>query len=519
MDESNPYGHNLLIEGNKIKAINVDENCIDNKYKKYDLEGKTLLPGFNDSHMHILSYGISLDMVDLRQSESIEEIQERVSKFIEKKDLSEGEWIFGRGWNHEDFIEKRIPDKNDLDSVSEKYPIAITRTCGHIVSVNSKALELCNISSESYIEGGIIYKNEEGQPNGIMAEKAKEFIYQNQRELTIEDVKNYIRLATKKLQKLGLTTVQSDDLAAANIDKQQVMQAFYELSRDKELPVKVNMQLKLKSVEDLLKFINENPVRYYSDFLSLGPLKIIADGSLGARTAAMREPYADSPDEIGGLIFSKRELEELIDCAYRNNMQTALHAIGDKTIEIYLDINEKLQAKYGKKLRNRIIHCQITDYKLIKRIAKLGLMADIQPPFTASDWKMVRDRLGDKRSVNTHAWKTMMDNGINVSGGSDCPVESPAPLKGIRCAVTRLDWDDKPEGGWFPDQKLSVYDAIKMYTINSAYSCFEKDRKGILKEGYEADIVVLDQDPFIIDPKSIDDIEVYTTIVNGNIDL
>ncbi|MGM0602803.1 MAG: amidohydrolase [Bacillota bacterium] len=514
MDEKNPTVKNVLVEDDKIISFNVE---VQDEYQLIDLNGKTLLPGFNDSHMHALSYGMTLDMVDLNNVNSIEEIISEVSNFIENKDPAEDEWIFGRGWNHENFTEKIMPTRYDLDKISTSRPIVLTRTCGHLLTANSAALEKININSDTYIEGGKIDIDDNGVPTGIFAEKAMDLIYENMPSFSVEDIKNYLIKAGEKLRKKGITFVQTDDLDSANVHFQKVMQAYYELADENKLPIKFNLQLRLKTPAEIKEFLDNNLITYYDDFLTLGPLKVLADGSLGARTAALRESYADEENQFGELVYGKKKLYNLSEIALKNGLQIACHAIGDRTVALFIDIMEQLQKRYGKGLRNRIIHCQITDYDLLEKMAELNLEADIQPPFTATDWSIVSERIGKDREIGTYAWKSMLDLGINAAGGSDCPVENPDPIWGIACAVTRMDKENKPDGGWQPWEKLTVQDALKLYTKNAAYNCFMENQIGQIKKNYKADFVILDKNPFLTSEKEIKNINVAGTSINGNL--
>ena len=514
MDENNPTVNNVLIENDQIIDFNTEAK---NEYQLIDLKGRTLLPGFNDSHMHVLAYGMALDMVDLNNVHSIDEMISAVKNFIEEKKPEENEWIFGRGWNHENFSERKMPTRYDLDKISSSRPIVLTRTCGHLLTANSAALEKIDIDSDTYIEGGKIIFDDNKNPNGIFAEKAMDLIYDNMPPLSVEDIKNYLVKAGKMLRKKGVTAVQTDDLDSANVHFQKVMQAYYELADENKLPIKFNLQLRLKSPEEINDFLENNLITYYDDYLTLGPLKVLADGSLGARTAALRESYADEENQFGELVYGEKKLYNLSEIALKNGMQIACHAIGDRTVALFIDIMERLQKRYGSGMRNRIIHCQITDYDLLKRMAELNLQADIQPPFTATDWSIVSERIGKEREIGTYAWKTMFDLGINAAGGSDCPVESPNPIWGISCTVTRQDRDYNPAGGWQPWEKLTVQDALKLYTKNAAYNCFMDNQIGQIKRDYKADFVILDKNPFLTAEEEIRNIKVAAVSVNGDI--
>lgn len=521
MDKNMPVIENVVINDNKIIAVNANIRKEQfNNYEIIDLAGKVLLPGFNDSHMHLLSYGKSLDMVDLNSTRSIEELKYKVKDFIERNNIPDGKWVLGRGWNHEKFKEKRMPNRYDLDEISERHPIVLTRTCGHIRVLNTRCMEISGLNENFQIESGKIFKDENGNPLGIFAEQGtKAIIYKNKPKLTRGEIKKYILLAADEFRKSGLTSVHTDDFEAEaqNENYQEILDAYYELSDEGMLPIKVNHKLQLKKVKDIDTLLKNNVKRNYSDYLSIGPLKIEADGCLGGWTAAIENQYEDKPNDAGILNFEYSELYELIDYAYRNNLQVACHAIGDRTAKIYLKIIEIMKNKYNKDLRPRLIHCQITNMDLIRKMASLGVIADVQPIFVGTDWQIVERRVGRRRAMTSYAWRSLMEQGVIVAGGSDTPVERYEPLLGIKCAVERKDESGKPKGGWNPFEKVTVYDALKMYTYNSAYAEFKEDRKGVIKEGFEADFVILEEDPYLVEPNALGDIPVYGTVVNGNI--
>lgn len=520
MDKNKPVVSNIVINGSLIEAVDVNMKeylCAEDEI--IDLDGAIVLPGFNDSHMHLLSYGKSLDMVDLNDVTSVEQLIQKARQFISDNKVPKGVWVIGRGWNQDKFSDQRMPTYKDLDKISKEHPIVMTRTCGHIRALNSLCMEQSGMKDRTSIKGGKVFLNSEGKPTGIYAEQgAKEIIYSTKPKLTKEDIKRYVLLAANKFRLAGLTSVHTDDFESEsnNESYQLILDAYYELSDDGKLPIKVNHKLQTKKIDKLDELLKQNIIKNYSDFLSIGPLKIEADGSLGARTAAIVGTYHDDCSTSGELNFSYRELHELIDYAYRNHLQVAVHAIGDRMARIYIDIIDKMTKKYGVDLRPRLVHCQITDNDIIKDISRLGIVADVQPIFVSTDWKIAEQRVGKEKAMTSYAWRTLMEQGVIVSGGSDSPVESYKPLSGIECAVTRQDESRLPAGGWNPFEKVTVYDALRMYTYNSAYAEFKEDRKGLIKSGYQADMVILDEDPYLVDNHSISKINIKGTVINGD---
>lgn len=516
MDERHPIASNMVVEGEVITGLDLTPEEISSQSGEIiDLQEKTVLPGFNDSHAHMVSYGMSLEMLYLNDATSIRELQAMVKDYIEKNNVEEGKWVLGRGWDDTKFAENRDLCKEDLDEISTRHPIVLGRTCGHLRALNTNALQRCKIDKSTQVKGGRIDLDRDGEPVGLVGEEAKEIIFEAIPPYSVEDYKRFIVNGANKYREAGLTSVQSDDFEASGEPFKNVMQAYIELAQNRELPIKVNLQLQLRTIEKIEELLSAYPVRSYTEFFSMGPLKIVPDGSLGAKTAALRKPYLGDPHNFGLLLFSPFDLEELIDYAYGRSLQVACHAIGDRTIEVFLDIIERMKEKYERTSRPRIIHCQLTDIDLIKRMRTLNVIADAQQSFVASDWRIAEERLGKERCVNTYAWKTMQENGIVVSGGSDSPVETYNPFRGIEVAVTREDDEGNPKGGWMPHEKVTVHDAIKMYTLNSAYSCYEEHKKGMLAPNYRADFIVLKDNPFLVHPSNLEEMEVESSTIEG----
>lgn len=522
MDDDRSIKESLYIEGNKIKDYGSDSYILD-KYgeragKKLDLKKRTVLPGFNDSHMHLLMYGESLESVDLREAKSVDEIIIRCRKFLEKNKLREEQWLLGMGWNDELFNDNKYPTKDDLDKISTEIPISLTRVCRHITVCNSKALKILNIDENTKIDGGEIEKDIEGKPTGTLKENALNIINKAQPEASKEDIKTILKKAAKKLEEYGITSIQSDDLQHCGKSWESVVKAYRELYFNNEMKVRVNQQclfFKIEEYEDFLSKLNIYPD--IKEKYKIGPLKLLGDGSLGARTAYMNEPYCDDKSKFGITTFSEKQLESLILKAFDHNMPVAIHAIGDKMIEISVKSIGNAEKLTGKKLRNGIVHCQITTNDVFEKIKNNNISVYIQPIFTASDWNVVDKRIGIERSKTSYNWKRLFDLGVNVSFSTDAPVESPNPLENIYAAVTRKDLDGNPAGGWLPNQKLTVDQSIQAYTKNSAYMSYEENIKGTLERNMLADMVVLEDDIFNIAPEKIKDIKVNMTIIDGQI--
>lgn len=525
MDKDNTVVEGVGIKDNKIIKIGSTQQILalkEENTKVIDLEGKTLVPGFNDSHMHLVNYGYSLIQVDLIGVESIEEINERVRNYIKDRDIEGRIWVRGRGWNQDYFLgDKVFPTRYDLDKISKEQPIVATRTCGHVAVINSKALEVLGITKGTpQVEGGHFDLDEHGEPLGIFRENALSIIYDAIPNPSISEIKKMILSATKAMNKCGITSVGTDDfesLPGKEYDK--IMEAYLELKDEGKLNMRVYEQYLLPHLDKLKSFINKGYKTGWGDeFFKVGPLKLLLDGSLGARTAALNEPYTDDPTTSGIVTITQEELNELVTFAHNNENQVAIHGIGDKgmymafeAIERALDENPREDHRHG------IVHAQITDEYLLNKFRELKAVAYIQPIFLDYDWKMVKDRIGVEREKTSYNWKTMVNMGTHIACGSDSPVDSFNVMYGIYEAVTRKDLKGNPDAGWLPEQGLTVKEALYGYTMGGAFASFEEDIKGSIKEGKLADLVVLSDDIFQINPNRIKDVNVEMTIFDGKV--
>lgn len=525
MDKDSTIAEGVLVKDNRIFKVGSSEEILslkDDNTKVIDLEGKTMVPGFTDSHMHLVNYGYALMQVDLIGVTSIDEINERVAQYIKDKNIEKGIWVRGRGWNQDYFNgEKVFPTRYDLDKISTDYPIVITRTCGHVAVANSKALELTGIKKGTpQIEGGHFDLDEDGEPLGIFRENALGVLYGAIPSPTKEEIKEMITSAIEKMNRCGITSVGTDDLESLpGVAYAEIIEAYLELKDEGNLNMRIYEQCLLPQIDRLKEFINKGYKTGWGDeYFKIGPLKLLLDGSLGARTAALNEPYEDDPTTSGIITATQQELDELVSFAHNNGTQVAIHGIGDKGMYMAFEAIEKALGENPKEdHRHGIVHCQITDEYLLNKFKELDAVAYIQPIFLDYDWKIVKDRVGDRREKTSYNWKTMVDLGVNIACGSDSPVDSFNVMYGIYEAVTRKDLQGNPEGGWLPEQGLTVEEALIGYTTGGAYASFEEDIKGSIEEGKLADMVVLSQDIFEIDPESIKDVNVEMTIFDGRI--
>lgn len=318
----------------------------------------------------------------------------------------------------------------------------------------------------------------------------------------------------------GVTSIHTEDSYDLGYggDFMDIYDAYNSLVEEEELPLRVYQKVSLPKKKDILEFLDTGlRTGHGNNYYKIGPMKQWCDGTMGARTAAVLEDYSDDPGNRGILVYEEEELYENVYIAHEAGMQVCLHAIGDRALSTALNAYERVLKELPRPHRHRIVHCQVGNIELYKKLAKLGIIINIQPMSTATDIKIMNSRLGDKREKECHNWRTLTDLGVCISASSDVPVELPDVFYGVHAIVNRKDLDDKPEEGWIPEQAVTVEEALKMYTINSAYTASEENIKGTLTEGKLADMVIIDQDPFEIDKSEIKNVNVLATIVGGNI--
>lgn len=485
-----------------------------------DLYGKFVCAGFNDSHMHLLSYGSTLNTAALAEhTTSLKELLNYVGQFIIDRETPQGQWVKGRGWNHDFFSEgAKFPTRYDLDRISLEHPICLTRACGHACVVNSKALELIGVTSVTTQPiGGQFDIDEKGNPLGIFRETAMDMVYAILPKPTLEEIKTMIQMAAQKLNGYGITSCQSDDFVVfQNVDYQEVIEAYRQLEEENALTVRVYEQNHFTNLKDLKGFVEKGyNTGIGTERFKFGPLKMLGDGSLGARTAYMSVPYADDESTCGIPVYNQQVFDEMIGYAHQMGMQVAIHAIGDGILDCVLSaIQKTLIAKPQKDHRHGIVHCQIMRPDQIKKFKELELHAYVQTIFLDYDIKIVESRIGKERAATSYNFKTMLNQGVVVSNGSDCPVELPDCMAGIECAVTRQTIQDHI-GPYLIDQAMSVQEALDTFTIHGAHSSFEEKVKGKIQEGMLADFVVLSENPLECDPYHLHEILIEATYLDG----
>ena len=496
------FAQAFAVEGRRFAFVgsNMDAETLEGE--RVDLGGAFVCAGFNDSHMHLLNYGQALSMAPLAShTGSLEDMLDCL-----RRTSPDRGWILGRGWNQDLFADvSRMPTRWDLDRVSTEYPVCACRACGHALAVNTRALDLLGITADTPSPDG----GEIDFENGRFFDNAMDLVLGAIPAPDKETLKNYIRTACKELNRRGITSCHSDDYCVfRQIPWQTVNEAFRELESEGALTVRVREQANLTTLPELMDFIGtDHPA---TDRFSMGPLKLLGDGALGARTAFLSRPYGDKPDTRGFSVFSAEQFEELIGCAHEHGMQVAVHCIGDACLDLVLDAMEKAQSAHPRSdTRHGIVHCQITRPDQLRRIAQNRLHVYAQSIFLDYDIHIVHARAGAELAQTSYAWKTLLELGATVSNGSDCPVEAPDVMAGIQCAVTRRDLHGCAP--YRPDLAFTVKEALDSFTKAGAYASFEEDIKGQIQTGMLADFVILGADPFQTAPDCLKDIPILQT--------
>lgn len=510
----------VLQENGIITAVgsSADILALAGDAEKIDCQGRTILPGMNDSHEHLLDFGQMLVMPDIHSCKSVDEIVAVCRDFLAGHPGCKS--LVAKGWNESHFNEgeKRLPDRHDMDRISTEIPIVLYRVCCHIAVVNTKMLERAGFRKYHTVDGGKVEWEEDGTPNGRVYENALSAVMNHVPPATPEELAEYLKAGMQYAVAHGLTTVQCND-AGTVASISDVYEALDMVYQNGEAPLRYVSQTGMTNLEDMKAFV-EGPLHkkiMYDGMLKCGPIKMFKDGSLGARSSLMRQPYADDPTTVGVERISDAEQLEMIRYANETNTQVVTHCIGDGAIE--KTQNLYIQANGGANNPNRhcIIHYQITDPNMLCKTRDHNILVAYQPAFLEYDLHICDERVGKKLGSTSYCFKTAYEMGIHASFGSDCPVEDCNPFCGIYCAVTRMDYNHFPAGGWNPQECITVEDAIDMYTAESAYHEFMENSKGRLKPGYLADLIILDTDIFTCDPGEILHIQPVLTMVNGRI--
>lgn len=515
------FAEAVLIENDKIIAVGTTEELqLLAHDEAINLTGKTILPGLNDSHCHISCVGAAYLQVDLSTCQSIDEIIDLTKKFIAENPELTKNGVRTMGWNHDLFTsgEKRMLNVQDVDQISTEIPVILERVCGHICAVNSKALEMKNITKETVApRGGTIEFDQTGNPTGVLTENAVQWIEEIIPNYTSEQKIDFMAKALNYAASVGLTSVQSNDIAAPNTYGDFTsIRALYENNLAK---VRYCHQICAYSPEEMDQIIQVEALEpiYKGNYLKLGPIKMFKDGSLGAKTAMMRDGYQDEPNNHGVCALDYDLQVELVKAASQRGLQVVTHVIGDQAIAETIAAYQEGFIDGKNQLRHALIHCQITDETLLNEIDEKDISVFFQPIFLDYDMQILEERVGKKLASTSYAFKTLADLGAPIGYGTDAPVEDLNPFPNIYAAVARKNQSGHPVAGFYPSECVDIYTAIDSYTIGSSYLEFMEKEKGRIANGYLADFTILDEDIFEIPTEDIKDIQPRMTIIGGEI--
>ncbi len=512
MDKGNSTANALAIKDNTIIAVGSDAEIrrfSGAATKTIDLKGKTVIPGFNDAHVHFLETGQQLSSVDLRDAKTPQEFVERIKNFAAK--LPKGRWILGGKWDHENWTPNNLPTAAMIDVVTPDNPVFIDRLDGHMALANSLAMRLAGVNKETKeVDGGEIVRDAGGNPTGVLKDSAMSYVNRVIPTPSWDERLEAAQAATDHAASLGITSVQ-DMSAGTDVG------VYQELLRRGTLKTRVYGCSPLGDYQRWEK----TGVRYAfgGAMLRVGCLKGYADGSLGSTTAWFFEPYLDAPNSVGlAMADVLTTMPKTIENADKAGLQIRIHAIGDRANATILDHFQATERTNGLHDRRFTIeHAQHVRIEDLKRFAGQKIVASMQPFHIIDDGRWAWKRIDEGRLKGTYAFRTILDSGGVLAFGSDSPVAPLNPIWGVYAAVTRRTLDDKNPGGWIPDQKISVEETVRAFTWGSAYAEFQEKVKGTLEVGKLADLVVLSDDIFSIDPVKIRDVKVMMTFVDGKL--
>jgi predicted amidohydrolase YtcJ len=540
MDENHPRASMIAIRGETIVAVafNISdaikseqapevEALIGPNTRVIDLHKQFVMPGFNDAHVHLFAAAYAKLQIDFTGFKSVAEIQQLIRDRL--KDYKPGEWILGRGWDHTLWHEKKFPSRQDLDAVSTKYPMIFGRLDGHVAIANSRALKIAGItrSTPDPPGGHIEHDPKSGEPTGMLEEDAAmNLVYQRVPAFSLEQRRRAFELAMEEAVQYGVTSVQDNSVFDADDSANFGWQNFLvmeQLKREGKLKFRISEWLPFRAplsrLEEMRRVDGSSTAENSGDpWLKTGELKLILDGSLGSRTAAMLASYSDDPNNAGILSIDPEQLKQMAIERDRAGFQLGFHAIGDRANRVALDtFAAVLEANGPRDRRDRIEHAQVVESTDFARFGKLNVIASMQPAHLLDDARWAADRLGPERVRGAYAWRTMERDGVCLAFGTDYPVIPINPLRGIYACVTRQLTDGTPKRGWQPQERLHANECFRAYTVGSAFAQFEEQRKGTIAPGMLADIIVYPKDLNETRPEDILKTPVVMTIVGGTI--
>ncbi|MDD1767299.1 MAG: amidohydrolase [Methanomassiliicoccales archaeon] len=505
------------IVGDKIAAVSTNstvQSMAGKKTKIIDAKGKTVLPGMQDSHMHPLLVGHFANGIVLNEVKNIPEFLEKVKEKAKK--IPKGQMILGSGWNQERMEERRYPTRWEVDSVAPDNPVFLIHWNAHICLINTMFMKQKGIGRDTPDPpGGKVEKNEKGEPTGILLENgidlvAPGFLETGAGLFSYEETKAALKYCADRAVEFGLTSM--IDILAGDAQ----VKAYQELEAEGKLPIRVNFYLGYQYLDSAVSIGLESGFGNHK--VRFAGSKMIVDGSLSSHTAALRAPYVDMPSTSGVMRIPRDQIKAFALKATKSGIRIDIHALGDGAIETVVQIfKEVLKECPTKDPRFKISHCIILGKDLIEDFEKLNIIANVQPVFLMKGQNWIPRFVSPEREKYAHAYKSLMDAGVHMCSGTDAPIETPNPFMNVYASTVRKDPNGIPDGGWHPEQKIPIEEAIRMVTIEGAYSTGEEDVKGSIEVGKFADMVVVSDDPFKIAPEGIKNIKVLMTMVGGKV--
>ncbi|RIK39454.1 MAG: amidohydrolase [Chloroflexi bacterium] len=512
MDTAIPQVEAIAIAGGRVAAIGNNTtitNLATAETRRINLGGRTVLPGFIDAHIHFLWYGLSLKQIDLMGVPALEQALETVARHAAQ--TPPGHWLSGRGWDQSLWPGYAFPTRHDLDRVTTAHPIFLRRKCGHAGWANSRALELAGITAATPDpDGGEIERDPAtGAPTGILKENAMNLVARLESKSTPGEAMDAVRLAMQKVHRMGIVGIHNMEDAVA-------LRAFQELREQGELTLRVVQQVPEAELDSAIALGLRSG--FGDEWVRIGAVKIFSDGSLGARSALMIDPYEGEPQNYGIAMLSNERLKAQVEKAARAGLAVHIHAIGDQANRNVLNAIEATRwAGIGRHLRHRIEHAQVLHPDDVARFAELNVVASMQPIHATQDMLLADAHWGERARLS-YAWSSLLSAGAALAFGSDAPVETPDVLQGLYAATTRRRAKGSPgPEGWYPEECLTLLEAIDAYTNGAACSVGMEKVQGSLTPGKVADLVVLDHDILAAEPAALLETEVLATMVGGTV--
>lgn len=515
MERENDTVSAVITDGEVIVATGEEEE-LRNQYhleitEEIDLKGEIVFPGFVDSHLHLLWYGQSLARLNLNQAKSKQESLRKIREKINQ--LSPEEWLFVEGYNENEWQDDSTPiTKTELDTLTTQHPLLVRRIDYHNVVINTALIDKIGLKDgQIYDGGGEIQLDLDGNLTGILKDEATNLAINAFPAATSEEQEKYLELAIEDLWSKGVTGGHSEDLHYFN-GFEGTLQTYHDVIEGKEMLFRVHLLIHHEELHAYNRsneiFLDGNP------YIELGAMKIFYDGTVGSQTALMSQPYAGT-NHYGLQVQKDEVFFNLIKAARKAKLPVAIHILGDRAFGKVIETLNEYPPLPGQ--LDRMIHTPWLNEELLKKAKSLPLVFDLQPQFMSSDLPWALDVLGENHPPLVFAWKSIKESGFPVAGGSDAPVEIPNPFYGIHAAVTRTVREGKTAERYFPEEELSVYEAISLYTTGSAIAGYKEDSRGKIKPGYISDFTILKQNPFKVKPEYLSKVEVSKTVINGKI--